>query len=118
LITAHSTKRYEQIIRNTVAIAFIGTPHRGADLAKILKGLLKVTFSEAKIVDDLSPSSQSIKDINDSFGERSKEIELASFWESRGKPLVGIIPEILHADIGQLGCGSRIFGNIRISRRN
>jgi hypothetical protein len=90
LITAHNIKRYDPILKNTAAIAFLGTPHRGADLTTILKSLLNVTFSDAKFVKDLSPDSQSIKEINDAFGERSKGIELASFWESIGKPVVGV----------------------------
>ena len=89
---AHNIKRYEQIIKNTVAITFLGTPHRGADLAKTLNSLLNFTFSDAKFVKDLSPDSQSIKEINDTFGERSKGLELASFWESTGKTMVGVWP--------------------------
>jgi hypothetical protein len=72
-----------------MATAFLGTPHRGADLADVLKMLLNLSFSETGFVRDLSPNSQSIKEINDTFGERSDYLELALFWESTGMPCVG-----------------------------
>ena len=90
LIIAHNHDRYHQITQNTIAIAFLGTPHRGAHLANLLKTILNISFSEAKYVGDLSPNSQSIKEINDAFGDRSKGLELASFWESTGMGLAGV----------------------------
>ena len=90
LITAHNNARYRQIKKNTIGIAFLGTPHRGADLAKMLKGLLDVSFSESRFVKDLLPDSQIIKEINDSFGDRAQALQLASFSESTGMILVGV----------------------------
>jgi hypothetical protein len=77
---------------------FLGTPHRGADLAKMLQCLLNVTFSDRKFVKDLSPDSQTIKEINDTFDEHSSGLELASFWESTATPVIGVCPNALHAD--------------------
>jgi hypothetical protein len=82
---AYNIDRYHQITQNTVAIAFLGTPHRGADLADTLKILLNITFSESRFVKDLLPDSQSIKEINDAFADRSKGLQLASFYESIGR---------------------------------
>ena len=77
--------------KNTIAIAFLGTPHRGADLANTLNRLLKVSFSQKRFVKDLVPHSQSIKEINDAFGERSTGLELAfRFWESTGTAVIGV----------------------------
>jgi hypothetical protein len=87
---AHNFQRYHQITQNTIAIAFLGTPHRGANLANVLKTLLNISFSETRFVTDLSPESQSIKEINDAFGDRSKGLELASFYESTGMAVVGV----------------------------
>lgn len=91
MIIAHSSDRYRQIIQNTIVIVFLGTPHRGANLANILKALLNISFSEARFIRDLSPDSQSIKEINDAFGERSQGLKLASFYESTGMPVVGVL---------------------------
>ena len=84
LIVAYNNKIYRQINQNTIGIVFIGTPHRGADLARMLKLLLDITFSETRSVTDLVPGSQIIKEINDAFGDRAETLQLASFWESRG----------------------------------
>jgi hypothetical protein len=94
LIIAHNTERYRQIIQNTIAIAFLGTPHRGVNLANLLKTILDVSFSEAKYVRDLLPDSQSIKTINDEFGDRSKGVEIASFWESMGMELADVFLKV------------------------
>ena len=88
---AHSSKRDHQITQNTIAIAFLGTPHRGSDLANVLKTLLKVSFSETKFVNNLSPENQSIKEINDAFGNCSTGLELASFYESTGMAVIGVL---------------------------
>jgi len=88
---AHNVQRYHQITQNTIAIAFLGTPHRGADLANVLKTLLNISFSETRFVKDLSPESQSIKEINDAFGDCSEGLELTSFYESTGMAVIGVL---------------------------
>jgi len=90
LIAAHNNSRYSQIKKNTIGIAFLGTPHRGADLAKMLKTLLDVSFSERKFVKDLLPGSQTIKEINEAFADHAQTLQLASFSESTGMTLVGV----------------------------
>ena len=90
MIMAHSFQRYHQITQNTIAIAFVGTPHRGADLANVLKTLLNASFSETRFVNNLSPECQSIKEINDAFGDCSTAQELASFYESTGMAVIGV----------------------------
>jgi hypothetical protein len=90
LIAAHNNSRYSQIKKNTIGIAFLGTPHRGADLAKMLKALLDVSFSERKFVKDLLPDSQTIKEINDAFADHAQALQLVSFSESTGMTLVGV----------------------------
>src|SRR5271156_5227903 len=87
---ANNFKRYESLVENTIAVAFLGTPHRGADLANILRGLLNMTFSRTRFVKDLSPTSQSIKEINETFCERISGMKLVSFWESIAMPIVGV----------------------------
>jgi hypothetical protein len=90
LITAHNNARYSQIKKNTIGIAFLGTPHRGADLAKLLKTVLDASFAKRKFVKDLQPGSQIIKEINDAFADQAQELQLASFSESIGMMLVGV----------------------------
>jgi len=91
LINAHNySQRYNHIIENIIGIIFLGTPHRGADLADVLKAVLTASFANGKFVMDLSSTSQTIKEINRLFKARAEELELVSFWESTGKPVVGV----------------------------
>ena len=98
LIAAHNNEIYRQINKNTIGIVFLGTPHRGANLAAMLKALLEVAFSETRFVADLVPGSQIIKEINDAFADRSKTLQLASLWESRGMT-AGVTFPILPFDL-------------------
>jgi hypothetical protein len=71
-----------------------GTQHRAISpilhsLALLIAAEILPIFSRpystsAFLRPDLSPNSQSVKEINDAFGERPKELELVSFWESTG----------------------------------
>jgi hypothetical protein len=91
LINAHNyTERYNYIIENIIGIIFLGTPHRGADLADVLNAVFTVSFSNRKFVMDLTSTSQTIKEINRLFKARAEQLELVSFWESTGKPVFGV----------------------------
>ena len=105
LIVAYNNVIYRQINNNTIGIVFIGTPHHGADLAKMLKQLLDSSFSMTRSVTDLVPGSQIIKEINDAFGDRARSLQLASFWESRGTT-AGVTFHILPFDLIFVDCGA------------
>lgn len=78
----HNIENYHQINRNTIAIVFLGSPHRGMDVDKLFKSIHGPGFLEANYFKDLSPNSQCIKEINNTFGEFLGEVRIASFWES------------------------------------
>lgn len=63
---------------------FLGTPHRGADLAKLLSDVLEITFSKKIFVEQLRSNSEFIQEINDAFRDRSESLDLISYYESRG----------------------------------
>jgi hypothetical protein len=88
---AHLDPVFEKIKNDTLGIAFIATPHRGADLAKLLEGVLAICFSKRPFVGDLKTSGQTVREINNSFKHCSTGLVLYSFWESTGVPLVGVI---------------------------
>ena len=44
LIIAHNIARYHLVTQNTIAIVFLGTPHRGAHLAKLLNAIFNVSL--------------------------------------------------------------------------
>jgi hypothetical protein len=51
------------MLDNTYGIIFFATPHRGADLAKMLHRIQKATSSEQKFVSDLQLGSKSVNKI-------------------------------------------------------
>lgn len=61
---------------------FLGTPHRGADLAGLLSNVLRVTFSQRIFVAQLRANSETIQEINDAFRDRSQSLHLISYYES------------------------------------
>ena len=91
IIDAHiNDRRYANILENAKGIVFIGTPHRGADLANILSNLLMATFSRKIFVDELRKNCETINEINRAFPSRSLSMDLISFWESTAMPGIGV----------------------------
>lgn len=90
IIDAYNDRSYTRVLKNVKAIIFIGTPHRGANLAQILTNLLHVLYSLKVFVEQLQPSSELIQAINDQFRDRSESLELVSFYESKGVPGLGV----------------------------
>jgi hypothetical protein len=70
---------------------FLGTPHRGADLAPLLSNLLSVSFSQKIFVEQLRENSELIQEINNQFRHRVQSLELVSFYESTGVRGLGVI---------------------------
>ena len=68
-------------------IYFLATPHRGSDLAKILRNILRVTYGRKSYVDELLRDSRSIWSVNDSFRHYADDLQLWSFYETRNSNL-------------------------------
>lgn len=67
---------------------FLATPHRGADLARTLGNILKVTYGQKQYVNELEPSSGLLFRINDSFRHHSDSLQFWSFYETVQSSLV------------------------------
>ncbi|KAI1660618.1 hypothetical protein F4813DRAFT_299353 [Daldinia decipiens] len=71
------------------SIFFLGTPHRGSDLAAILKRLSIIAWGSKPFVSDLTPDSSTLRDINDTFRHYASDLRLWSFYETApAKPRV------------------------------
>lgn len=90
IINAYNDRLYTNIVKNTKAIIFLGTPHRGADLANHLSKLLLISFAKKIFVNQLRPESETIEEINNSFRDRSESLELISYYESTGISPTGV----------------------------
>ena len=73
------------MISQVRAIAFLATPHRGANYAKILNQILAASpfgTSQKEYVAELEATSSTIQDINDQFRTVCAELILVSFYET------------------------------------
>ena len=73
-----------------MAVVFLGTPHRGADLAGILNLILLASFSSRSFVKQLCPNSDAIAAINNAFVHRVEQLRLISFFETENTRLTGV----------------------------
>ena len=96
IILAHQNSKYAEMLSRIKAVIFLATPHRGADLAKLLSVLLAMTFSRKIFVDDLSTDSRVVQEINSDFLGRTAGLELISYYESRGVQGFGVFPAIVN----------------------
>ncbi|KAL2822275.1 hypothetical protein BDW59DRAFT_149641 [Aspergillus cavernicola] len=81
-ILAKQDAVHKALVRRFAALYFLATPHRGSDLAKMLKNLLKVAY-DRPYVGDLEPNSGAVQVINDEFRHFSAGLELWSFYETQ-----------------------------------
>lgn len=65
------------------AIVFLGTPHRGSDLAGTLNRLLSITIGFKSFVRELMANSSTLESINEEFRHCSKNLKLWSFYETQ-----------------------------------
>ena len=87
---------YAKIIRNTVGIIFLGTPHKGSDQVKwdgVATNLAKVLKKEHNdtIVNALSRGSSTLEGLQSSFAGISDRFSYSTFSEEREYPGIGKI---------------------------
>jgi len=94
-------KHLQSIVNNTKGILFLGTPHRGADAARLAEiiarvvGALRSTNTQALRV--LQPDSEVLERLQDSFNaiirERAQHdpIEITCFYEELPMAVIGIV---------------------------
>ncbi|CAO2651325.1 Nn.00g096220.m01.CDS01 [Neocucurbitaria sp. VM-36] len=67
------------------AMVFLGTPHRGSDLASTLNSILRTSAAHNArgYVQNLDPPSEMLAILNDTFRHYAHDLVLYSFWESQ-----------------------------------
>lgn len=87
---------------------FLGTPHRGSNLAATLGNILQVTSGSKPYVDDLAPDSAILTAMNDEFREYAYDLNLWSFFETKPMPRLNkLVVDKVSATLG--------FGNEEVS---
>ena len=88
----------KQVDRCTIAIAFLGTPHRGSGLApfaKVVANILKACQKRVNknILGLLTQDSEVLADVEDSFGiwlrKKDATFNITSFYEELELPGIG-----------------------------
>ena len=76
--------KQRQLAERMRCIFFLATPHRGADYASLLNGILAVSgFSSSReYISDLRRGSTSAQLINEDFGRLASSLHLYSFYET------------------------------------
>lgn len=92
-----------EIANRIHTLYFLATPHRGADLAKTLEFVLKLSHSSKPYVNELERNSESIATINDSFRHVSKNLHLWSFYETLRSTIGGLQVLIVDQSSATLG---------------
>lgn len=85
-ILGKANKQYSDLISQVYGIVFLATPHRGAQYAKILNGILAscpMGPPPKAYVAELDSQSGSLQEINEQFRNCCEGLELASFFETR-----------------------------------
>ena len=90
IIDAFNNSHPTRICENVRSILFMGTPHRGSDLATILANVLGVVFVKKVFVNQLKPNCETVTELNRLFSARTKTMELVSFFESTGTGRLGV----------------------------
>uniref|UniRef100_A0A0B7JPH5 Uncharacterized protein n=1 Tax=Bionectria ochroleuca TaxID=29856 RepID=A0A0B7JPH5_BIOOC len=88
LCLAHDHEsRYGSLLSQIKSVIFLGTPHRGSDIATWAKMLGKVSnlfISDSVrigLLNDLEPQSRVLKDIEDQFLQRTVGLQIFTFYE-------------------------------------
>ncbi|KAK6845809.1 WD40 repeat-like protein [Apiospora arundinis] len=102
-ILARQDASSKNIADRIQSIFFLGTPHRGSDLASILQNMLAVAWGSKPYVNDLLPNCATLAEINDVFRHYAGDLRLWSFYETlpvNAKVLNKIVVEKYSATLG------------------
>ncbi|KAI9748775.1 MAG: hypothetical protein M4579_007119 [Chaenotheca gracillima] len=88
-VLGQNDPHYEEIILSVQAILFLGTPHRGSNLAESLNRILSISpmNSTKQYISDLHKSSAALEDLNEQFRNFASQVQLFSFYETLLTPL-------------------------------
>ncbi|KAI9848521.1 MAG: hypothetical protein M1837_007190 [Sclerophora amabilis] len=104
LLLAKQDPNYHQIAARIHSMFFLATPHRGADSARYLSNVIKISVSHGRkpYIDNLIPNSEAIQIINDEFRHVYHGTQLWSFFET-DKTSLGLIVKKDSAVLGLPG---------------
>lgn len=100
-ILCKTNPEFADIAERMHSFYFLGTPHRGSDLAATLNNILRVSGAGRRaFVTGLEAKSELIRILNDQFRIHYHGIRLHTFYESQPTFPVGIIVSVESATLG------------------
>lgn len=82
-VLARQSPMTGELARRFHSIIFLGTPHRGSNLAKIARNILQFMGVSKPYLDDLSANSAYLTELNSSFQPYAADLHIWSFFETR-----------------------------------
>ncbi|KAG8158557.1 hypothetical protein KVR01_011679 [Diaporthe batatas] len=85
-ILGQNDAQFKDIIQSISGIIFLGTPHRGSNLAQVLNRVLQASVfnhSAKEYITELQRNSSTLQDINDQFRNFAADLSIVSFFETR-----------------------------------
>jgi hypothetical protein len=104
-VLARQDPSFVDLARRMEAMVFLGTPHRGSNLAQTLNNILRAsaTMSTRSYISNLSYQNELLSLLNDSFRHYASDVSLYSFYESRATDLYVRSEIIVTKDSAVLG---------------
>lgn len=87
ITAAEPSPHYSHLLSSMKGVIFLGTPHRGAPLAKLLKRVFKATLNSKVCIQQLEYYCETVKEIFSSFNALEVAKHSVSFYESMSMSL-------------------------------
>jgi len=85
-ILGQNDAHYKDIVQSVSGIIFLGTPHRGSNLAQVMNRVLQASVfnhSAKEYITELQRNSPTLQEINDQFRNIATDLSIVSFFETR-----------------------------------
>jgi hypothetical protein len=92
---------FSSIASRVHAMLFLATPHRGADDARVLSNILRLSVGSKQYVVDLQRNSHATQNINDEFPMLCQDLQLFPFYETLPTKYLGRV--VVEKDLARLG---------------
>lgn len=115
-VLARQNHIHEEFASRFHSMFFLGTPHRGSNLAVTLRNILQMAWGSKPYVDDLAPDSAILTAMNDDFRVYAYDLHLWSFFET--VPMTGLNRLVVDKVSATLGFGNEEVSFMDADHRN